>query len=61
MVPLYLMAYQSYQNVTKYNAESLGYAKSAIQKLKAGAKSTKQSGAFGAFEFERSKDDAQVS
>lgn len=59
MVPLGLIGlYQSFQGNNKYSTDAIAYSKSAVQKLKAGAKSTKPNGNYGAFEFERSKDDA---
>lgn len=41
----------------KYNSDTVKYAKIALDKVKSGVKSTKPNGAFGAFQFECTKDD----
>ncbi len=56
LVPLGLVGL--YNNDAKYTNDSLGYAKSALQKLKAGAPSSKKNGLYGYWQMERSKDDA---
>lgn len=50
--------FQSYNKNYKYNDDTLRYAKIALDKLKAGAASTKTNGKYGAFGFEYTKEDA---
>lgn len=69
-VPLGLIGlYESYKNNFKYNDDSIKYAKMAIAKLKNGTPEPKKENGkpkldstnkevFGAFQFERNKDDA---